>query len=106
LTPNNLRKVIESEIFHAEVDFGRLQKKIKASQQLATELAEAMAVLEKLPGNLLPESLNTANPDTLTSLAESLREISATISPEGPEGLESQGVMSFVQNKGLQGGAG
>jgi hypothetical protein len=65
-----------------------------------------MAVLEKLPGNLLPESLNTANPDTLTSLAESLREISATISPEGPEGLESQGVMSFVQNKGLQGGAG
>jgi hypothetical protein len=55
----------------------------------------------------LPESLHNANPETLISLAERLGEISAIISPEGPEGLESQVVMNFRQNAGgLQGGAG
>jgi hypothetical protein len=54
----------------------------------------------------LPESLNNANPETLISLAERLGEISAIISPKGPEGLESQVVMNFGKNTGLQGGAG
>jgi hypothetical protein len=106
LTPEGLRKTIATQIDHVSIDFGRLQEKIKASQALATEIATAMAVLEKLPGNLLPESLNNANPETLISLAERLGEISAIISPKGPEGLESQVVMNFGKNTGLQGGAG
>ena len=65
-----------------------------------------MDVLEKLPGNLLPDSLNNANPETLISLAERLGEISAIISPEGPEALENQAVMYSRHGAGLEGGAG
>ena len=109
LTPEGLRKTIATQIDHVSIDFGRLQEKIKASQELATEIATAMAVLEKLPGNLLPDSLQTANPETLTDLAKSLEQIGATISPEGPEGpeaLENQAVMYSKHGAGLEGGAG
>ena len=109
LTPEGLRRTIATQIDHVSIDFGRLQEKIKASQELATQIATAMAVLEKLPGNLLPDSLNNANPETLISLAERLGEISAIISPEGPEGpeaLENQAVMYSRHGAGLEGGAG
>ena len=106
LTPDDLRGVIKHQIFCADVDFGKLQNKIKASQALATEIATAMAVLGQLPGKLLPESLNNANPETLISLAERLGEISAIISPEGPEALENQAVMYSRHGAGLEGGAG
>jgi hypothetical protein len=103
LTPNDLRKVIESEIFHAQIDLDSLRKNMSVNN--FDKVQKRLEQLKEFPDNLLTEDLRVlrSDPDRLHRVKEILQEAQGLLSPEA---LEAVLANMAAQGDHLQGGAG
>jgi hypothetical protein len=103
LTPNDLRNVIETEIFRAQSDLDSLRKNMSVNN--FDKVQKRLEQLKEFPDNLLTEDLRVlrSDPDRLNRVKEILQEAQGLLSPEA---LEAVLANMAAQGDHLQGGAG
>ena len=85
LTPNDLRNVIETEIFRAQRDLDSLRKNMSVNN--VDKVQKRLEQLAELPDDLLTEELRVlrSDPDRLNRVKEILQDAQNLISPEALE---------------------
>jgi hypothetical protein len=97
LTPNDLRNVIETEIFRAQSDLDSLRKNMSVDN--VDKVQKRLEQLAELPDDLLTEDLRVlrSDPDRLNRVKKLLEEAQGLLSPEA---LEAELANRIAQSQG------